>query len=220
MQLHRAAVSVIAVAAALSPQAAAAVRVFGLGPGRTGTDSLRVALVELGVGPTYHMKEALFEEAGISTEGHMEIWGAAANNQAVDFPALLADWPSGVDYPLSSFPEELLATFPDAKFILTKRPADKWFRSINATICGFTTERFPFSVLTSLLPFGPFARIKQQTPMMNALIKNKFAPGIADSWGDLCSSEATATAALEAWNAKVEMTIPPEQLLVFELGSR
>ena len=59
----------------------------------------------------------------------MEIWGAAANNQAVDFPALLADWPSGVDYPLSSFPEELLAAFPDALFILTNGSTKVYFAS-------------------------------------------------------------------------------------------
>jgi hypothetical protein len=52
-------------------------KVFGLGPGRTGTDSLKTALEELGFGPTYHMKEALFEEAGISTEGHFVTWHRA-----------------------------------------------------------------------------------------------------------------------------------------------
>ena len=34
---------------------AAAMKVIGLGAGRTGTESLKAALVELGFGPTYHM---------------------------------------------------------------------------------------------------------------------------------------------------------------------
>ena len=46
---------------------AAPLKVIGLGYGRTGTDSLLSALLELGFGPTYHMREALFEEQGIST---------------------------------------------------------------------------------------------------------------------------------------------------------
>ena len=34
---------------------AAAMKVIGLGAGRTGTESLKAALEELGFGPTYHM---------------------------------------------------------------------------------------------------------------------------------------------------------------------
>ena len=37
----------------------ASLRVIGAGQGRTGTDSLRLALNELGVGPTYHMSQLL-----------------------------------------------------------------------------------------------------------------------------------------------------------------
>mgnify|MGYP002829539126 CR=1 FL=1 len=55
-------------------------KVFDLGPGRTGTDSLKLALEALGFGPTYHMKEALFEEAGGvgGVFGHrfVGLWGA------------------------------------------------------------------------------------------------------------------------------------------------
>ena len=53
---------------------AAPLKVIGLGYGRTGTDSLLSALLELGFGPTYHMREGLFEEQGISTEGHFAMF--------------------------------------------------------------------------------------------------------------------------------------------------
>ena len=62
-----------------------ALQVIGLGSGRTGTDSLKVALIELGFGPTYHMKEALFEEQGVSTSGHLALWESAAKGEAVNF---------------------------------------------------------------------------------------------------------------------------------------
>ena len=45
---------------------------------------------------------------------------------------MLKDFRSGTDYPLAAFPEELLKAFPDAKFVLTVRPADKWWASIRA----------------------------------------------------------------------------------------
>lgn len=75
----RSAVSLIAAATVLSVVEGAKHngKVFGLGPGRTGTASLKLALEELGFGPTYHMEEALFEKAGISTEGHFAIWQRA-----------------------------------------------------------------------------------------------------------------------------------------------
>ena len=143
------------------PAPAAAGKVFGLGPGRTGTDSLRQAFVDMGLGPAYHMKEVLVEDAGVSTEGHIEAWHKAANGVPVDFSKLLANFNSGCDYPLSAFPEELLSAFPDAKFVLTKRPADKWFKSINATICQFNGDLPPISILKHI-PFGPFPRMKAQ----------------------------------------------------------
>lgn len=200
--------------------------VFGLGPGRTGTDSLRKALVELGFGPTYHMREILFENEGISTEGHVELFHKAAvavpvSNESeplVDFRHILKEYNSGTDWPLSSFPDELLATFPDAKFILTKRSSRGWHRSIQSTICFFNPSRYPIKFL-QYLPLGkPFSRMGGQGQMMDAIIKYKFAPGIASSWSEVCDSEQIAIDALEKWNDRVHTIIPPQQLFVFELG--
>ena len=39
---------------------------------------------------------------------------------------MLSEFNSGVDFPLSAFPDELITAFPDAKFILTKRDPAKW----------------------------------------------------------------------------------------------
>eukprot|EP00553_Chaetoceros_curvisetus_P005945 CAMPEP_0204619718 /NCGR_PEP_ID=MMETSP0717-20131115/5970_1 /ASSEMBLY_ACC=CAM_ASM_000666 /TAXON_ID=230516 /ORGANISM="Chaetoceros curvisetus" /LENGTH=270 /DNA_ID=CAMNT_0051633767 /DNA_START=217 /DNA_END=1029 /DNA_ORIENTATION=- len=194
--------------------------VFGLGPGRTGTESLRLALIELGFGPTYHMREILFQEQGIPTYDDMQQWTEAAMGQEVDWYDLLGkDWGSGCDYPLSVFPEELHAAFPDAKFILTKRPGKGWYKSLTNTICGFSSEKYPNKFL-QYLPFEPFRRFSKQTIMLDAVTKYKFAPGIADSWADLCSSEEIAIRALDEWNQKVESggVVPLDKLFVFELG--
>jgi hypothetical protein len=68
------------------------------------------------------------------------------------------------------------------------------------------------------LPLGPFPRFGRQEPAMDAIIRNKFAPGISDSWTEMCSDETKATTALAAWNARVKALIPEDQLLVFETG--
>ena len=44
---------------------AAPLKVIGLGYGRTGTESLLTALIELGFGPTYHVKELILEEQDV-----------------------------------------------------------------------------------------------------------------------------------------------------------
>ena len=201
---------------------AAALQVIGLGAGRTGTESLKVALIELGFGPAYHMKEALFEEQGVSTRGHVGLWEAAAKGEPVDFARMLAGFESGCDFPMSAYPEEMLAAFPDAKFVLTVRPAEQWWSSISSSICWFKLEgNRPLQVLTRL-PFFPFNRIKQQMPMMDAMVRHKFARDDAalDSWTAMCvppNRERTMTA-FDAHTERVKQLIPRERLLVFEAG--
>ena len=58
------------------------------------------------------MKELLFEEQGVTTAGHVERWEAAARGEAVDFGDMLSDFHSGTDFPLSAYPEEMLAACP------------------------------------------------------------------------------------------------------------
>lgn len=126
---------------AASPVAAEGIRVIGAGPGRTGTDSLWTALNQLGSGPTYHMKEAVLEDSGISTAGHFAAFKQAVIDQGsatTDWAAMLDGFHAGVDFPFSVFFEELAAEFPHAKVVLTVRPATSWFRSINKTICHFS----------------------------------------------------------------------------------
>jgi len=204
--------------------------VFGLGPGRTGTDSLREALVELGFGPTYHMREILFEHEGISTDGHSELFHKAArasqdqdkDQDPVDFQHIFKEYNSGCDWPLSAFPDELLAAFPDAKFILTTRSSKSWHKSIHSSICKFNANQYPLKFLSSkyIHPIlgKPFSIMGAQTDMMDAIMKYKFAPGLASSWSEMCQSEQIATDAMEQWNERVKRIIPPHQLFIFELG--
>ena len=201
-------------------------KVIGLGAGRTGTDSLKQALIELGFGPTYHMKELLFEEQGVSTSGHIAAWEAAATRKEgeppLDFPSMLSQFNSGADEPMRAFPDEMLAAFPEAKFVLTVRPAAKWWSSIQSSICWFhAKDNLSFKVLLRL-PFFPFTRIKEQKGMIDAVVKYKTSYGDArlSSWNDMCAPEnrERAMAAFDRHVEHVKRTIPSEQLLVFEVG--
>jgi hypothetical protein len=126
-----------------SAAACSCFKVFGLSPGRSGTDSQKVkcparlcfshlsavsdicsafqiAFTRLGFGPAMHMMKLLFEESGIPTFHHFRMYEAAVKGEKIDWREMLEAFNSGTDQPISSFPEELLHAFPDARFISTR----------------------------------------------------------------------------------------------------
>ena len=105
-----------------------ALSVIGIGYPRTGTMSMKLALEQLGFGPCHHMVE-LF-----NLPQRWQGWIDATRGKAADFEALLEGYTSSTDVPVCYFYRELLALYPDAKFILTERPASDWYDSALATI--------------------------------------------------------------------------------------
>ena len=103
-------------------------QVIGAGFGRTGTMSLKLALEQLGFGPCYHMLE-VFEHPE-----HAAVWDAAAHGKPTDWHEFLADYKAAVDWPACHFWRELGEAFPDAKFLLTERDPESWYKSISKTI--------------------------------------------------------------------------------------
>jgi len=223
---------VVLVAALATAPAVGGMRVVGLGPGRTGTDSLRRALEILGFGPCYHMSEVFFElpsglPSRISTAGHLELWrdtalragggaGPPRNEGGVDLVEMLQGWDSGVDFPLAAFPEEMLEAFPEAKFVLTVRDGGGWYKSIRNTICHQELLGW-YSIVLRLFPFKPYDRVAIYHLTMDAIVRHRFSPSHL-TWHSFCQDEAGAVAAYDAWNARVKSLIPKEQLLVFEVG--
>ena len=195
-------------------------KVFGVSPGRSGTDSQRVALTKLGFGPTMHMKELLAEESGIPTFHHFRLYEAAAKGEMIGFREMLEAFNSGVDYPISCFPEELLQAFPDARFILNIRPAAAWYNSLQQTICGLTPQTsWAMKILAVPIPFFPFKTFYAMTQMMDAVIAHKFVRDRTSTWGDFCLMEqALVEQIYHNWTAHVKTVIPASQLLVFQVG--
>jgi len=107
--------------------------VIGAGFGRTGTESMKLALETLGLGPCHHMKEVLADPERIA------LWRAIARGEPADWRAAFAGYNSAVDWPSAYFWRELADFYPDAKVILTVRSAESWHASMEKTI--FTTLR-------------------------------------------------------------------------------
>jgi len=163
-------------------------KVIGAGFGRTGTLSLKFALEKLGFDPCHHMME-VFGKAE-----HIALWQDAADGKPANWEAIFNGYEAAVDWPACAFWEELADVYPDAKFILSKRDADKWFASAAATI---------FAGMNSADKNDPHRKM-----VATLIVDNTFG-------GDIENAEH-AKRTFEAHNAKVQATLPPERLLVFE----
>lgn len=125
-----------------------ALEIIGVGMGRTGTASLKVALEELGVGQCYHMTEVL-KNPECTTD-----WINAAEGNA-DWDKVFNHYSATVDNPGCNFWKELADYYPEAKVILTVRDADKWFDSTNETIHSLE--------FASFIKNSPFGEMVQKT---------------------------------------------------------
>src|SRR5258708_3594112 len=104
-------------------------RVVGAGLGRTGTNSLKLALEQLLGGPCYHMFELARRDADTPA------WKAAVQGEAIDWGALLGEYVATVDWPAAAFWREIWSANPDAIVLLSSRDsAQTWWESMERTI--------------------------------------------------------------------------------------
>jgi Sulfotransferase domain len=176
-----------------------ALKVIGAGLGRTGTLSLRVALEELGFARCYHMQEVL-----LAHPEHAPLWSTAQRREPVDWDSLFVGYQAAVDWPASAFYQELLRHYPDAKVILTVRDSERWYESARQTI--YYARRVFFSWAIVFVP-----RIRRFIRMVDDVVwVGFFQRRFAD--------KDHALAAFHRHNEEVRRTVPPDRLLVYEVG--
>lgn len=103
-------------------------RVVGAGLGRTGTNSLKLALERLLQKPCYHMWEVY---------SHLDdapVWTAATRGKFPDWSTFLRDYGATIDFPAAAFWPELMRAFPDSLVLLSARDTDAWWDSCIRTI--------------------------------------------------------------------------------------
>lgn len=105
------------------------IHIVGAGFGRTGTFSLKLALEQLGFGPSYHMFE-LFNHH----PDHIHDWDAAHQGRQVDWDALYAGYHATVDWPSCNLWKVLAEYYPDSKIIINIRDPESWHKSVLNTI--------------------------------------------------------------------------------------
>lgn len=168
---------------------------IGAGFGRTGTMSLKLGLEQLGLAPCYHMMEVF------QNPDHVPTWDAAAHGAPTDWRSVLGGYRAAVDWPVCHFWRELAEAFPQAKFLLTERDPQGWYKSISQTI--FVAIARGKSQLDDPVR-GPMARM-----VRHLILEKTFA-------GDL--GKENAIAVYKAHNEAVKRALPPERLLVYDVS--
>lgn len=171
-----------------------ALSVIGAGFGRTGTESMKLALEMLGLGPCHHMKELLADPE------QMALWRGIAAGDPPDWNAAFAGYKSSVDWPSAFFWRELADLYPKAKILLTVRSAESWHASMEKTIFKTLRESTePDSVGMKLVAGGVFGgRLDDPAHAIaiyernNAEVQAAFPPErllayrLGDGWDPLC----------------------------------
>ena len=168
-----------------------ALKVIGVGLGRTGTLSLKLALEQLGFGPCYHMTEVLMDPSRGAG------WVRAAEGQA-DWDAIFTGFESTVDYPGCGFWRELAQYYPTAKVLLSVRDPQDWFDSTQATI--FSDEH--------------------NKPFVKSTLAQFFSKTVFEPYGSRIHDRDFVTAAFQRHNAEVQRDVPANRLLVYEVKSK
>ena len=172
-------------------------KVFGTGFGRTGTMSLKIALEKLGFGPCYHMTEIVIRPS------HIKKWHNISIGNKPEWDQLFNNFNSGVDYPVCLFYKELSRKYPDAKFILTMRDFDAWYKSTKNTVYTVPTM-LPDWFQKLILP------LKRLISMQDNLIWSGL---FKDNFSDRKSVQIIYNKHIE----DLKKTIPSDRLLLYSV---
>jgi hypothetical protein len=186
--------------------------VIGAGFGRTGTTSLREALIQLGFDPCDHMR------GNLKHPERFALWNEALRHKTVgepiDWRPLLAGYRATVDWPGAYFWRELTSAHPQAKVILTVRDPERWYASTLETIFKFSSRARDGDSLST--------RVRQ-------LLLRSVMPGMREgirfiddlvwqgTFDGRFREREYALRVFREHNQAVQETIPADKLLVFDV---
>ena len=171
--------------------------VIGAGLGRTGTNSLKVALEELLGGPCYHMLE-LFDHPE-----HIALWDRALDGKPFKWDSIFAGYRATVDWAGAMFFAQLAAASPSAIVLLSVRDPDDWWRSFNDTVIETISAQVSAEADPSSALLAPLRRLTV-----------RLAERLTPHWRD----EDAAKAAFVRHNDAVRAMIPAERLVEWRPG--
>lgn len=188
-------------------------KIICAGRPRTGTKSLAAALKYLGFTVDDHIEHMNY---------HIDEYSKAIDGKMPDFYAMYKDVDVTIATPSCFYWKELKETFPDAKVILTERDnADAW---VNSFISGkLTVNRamasFENRLAMFLTPTGrKWLKIQDSHYKIYNIMKYRHRlPLDENASDDEKDLRQRLTESYTRHNAQVKASIPPDQLLVFNV---
>jgi hypothetical protein len=183
--------------------------VIGVGMGRTGTNSLKLALEELGFGPCYHMKEVMDRSDRLKT------WRRILDGGPANWDEVYRGFRSTVDWPGAYYWQELADAYPKAKIILTVRDPERWADSMYKTMFQWPLrrrnrfQRWGYAFLSVVNP-PAVAEARMLDRVWNRIFQGRDFTHLGDR-------EFAVNAFLEH-NAEVEAYITADRLLVYQVS--
>jgi hypothetical protein len=169
--------------------------IIGVGLSRTGSMSLRYALDDLGF-KCYHMEVA----ARTFSRGDLDLWLDFMEGRTdMDWDAVFDGYEATMDTPPALYFEELYKKYPNAKYILTVRNPDNWYKSLSKLMNMHDTlvEKLQF-----LPRFKAFQRVYR---ILESKLKTEG------------NDQESLINFYNNHNESVKALIPNDQLLVFEV---
>ena len=182
------------------------IKIIGAGLPRTGTNTLKQSLEQLGYKHVYHMKELLVNP------DKLHYWKTLEETGDTDWDALYNGYDGTVDFPGYPWYEEHMKRYPDAKVILTVRDFESWYKSVDSTVfrAGPQTPGEKIKMLSKLL-FN--SRARKVVKVIKWFKKVFFANELQGKFED----KDFAQQFWEGHLAKVKANVPADKLLVYDV---
>jgi hypothetical protein len=182
------------------------IKIIGAGLPRTGTNTLKDSLEQLGLKHVYHMKELLVNP------DKLVYWKQLDDTGDTDWDALYDGFDGTVDFPGYPWYKEHMKRYPEAKVILTVRDFEAWYKSVDSTVfrAGPQTPGEKLKMMGKLL-FS--ARARKVVMCIKWFKKVFFAERLQGKFGD----KAFAKQFWESHIADVKASVPKDKLLVYDV---
>lgn len=182
-------------------------QILAVGLPRTGTSSLKQALIDLGFGKCMHMDE-LFNQPEL-----VDLWVELYETGKTDTERLFAGYQSSTDIPGALLYKELMAAYPDLKIILNVRDAESWYTSMSNTVYPAVpkTDEVKAEMKRKGDEVHPrFHGIAKTLALVEVYLLNRFLEGDFEN-------KEKAIAKFNEHEAAVKDFVPADQLLTFDV---
>lgn len=151
---------------------------------------------------TTHHAHCFLEDPRLNPDDFVR---AHLDRENADWDKLYEHYDAAVDWPTVAFYKDLYKKYPNAKFILTIRSADPWYKSVKNTVHLASVQTKDFGPDHPLYSFGSMCKAVT------------FDGALADPVR--FSDEEAIKKLFTDHNEEVKKTIPADQLYIMELGS-